>query len=239
MGAVRRSRALCARPDSGGQDLLGVSQPQTTGDGRLFQRKIVGAATMPSRGRGGAPSWPEVRDESLCPGGASPPDSGRKAYCPGKRRPVLPDAMTGEGDAAEGACDGGTVARKAGKKSGEGDAADSAHGGVAGLQALVGSVSRGWKDAAGSWKCRRARKIFTRTKARNATTEVVAFLEKGVEAPMAFVNAQTLQSGRSKAEGKKTSLRLRCGPACQRPSGRTWWWSRKTRIPELLRSPAW
>ena len=89
MGAVRRSRALCARPDSGGQALLGVSQPQTTGDGRLFQRKIVGAATMPSRGRGGAPSWPEVRDESLCPGGASPPDIGRKAYCPGKRRPVL------------------------------------------------------------------------------------------------------------------------------------------------------
>ena len=25
------------------------------------------------------------RDESLCPGGASPPDSGRKAYCPGKK----------------------------------------------------------------------------------------------------------------------------------------------------------
>lgn len=29
--------------------------------------------------------------------------------------------MTGEGDAVEGACDAGTVARKAGKKSGEGD----------------------------------------------------------------------------------------------------------------------
>lgn len=120
MGAVRRSRALCARPDSGGQDLLGVSQPQTTGDGRLFQRKIVGAATIPSRGRGGAPSWPEVRDESLCPGGASPPDSGRKAYCPGKKGGRCSGAMTGEGDAAEGACDAGTVARKAGKKSGEG-----------------------------------------------------------------------------------------------------------------------
>jgi len=36
------------------------------------------------------------RDESLCPGGASPPDIGRKAYCPGKRRPVLPDVMTGK-----------------------------------------------------------------------------------------------------------------------------------------------
>ena len=238
MGAVRRSRALCARPDSGGQALLGVSQPQTTGDGRLFQRKIVGAATMPSRGRGGAPSWPEVRDESLCPGGASPPDIGRKAYCPGKRRPVLRCHDWGR-RCREGACDAGTVARKAGKKSGEGDAADSAHGGVAGLQASVGRGARGWKDAAGSWRCRRPRKIFTRTKTRNATTEVVAFLEKGVEAPRAFVNAQTLQSGRSKAEGKKTSLRLRCGPACQRPSGRTWWWSRKTRIPELLRSPAW
>lgn len=215
-----------------------MSQPQTTGDGRLFQRKIVGAATMPSRGRGGAPSWPEVRDESLCPGGASPPDSGRKAYCPGKRRPVLPDVMTGKDMPQKGRVmperSQGRLERRVGR-----DAADSAHGGVAGLQAPVGSVSRGWKDAAGRWRCRRSRKIFTRTKTRNATTEVVAFLEKGVEAPMAFVNAQTLQSGRSKAEGKKTSLRLRCGPACQRPSGRTWWWSRKTRIPELLRSPAW
>ena len=239
MGAVRRSRALCARPDSGGQALLGVSQPQTTGDGRLFQRKIVGAATMPSRGRGGAPSWPEVRGTSLfVRAELRRPTSGVRRTVPEKGGRCS-GVMTGEGDAAEGACDAGTVARKAGKKSGEGDAADSAHGGVAGLQASVGRGARGWKDAAGSWRCRRPRKIFTRTKTRNATTEVVAFLEKGVEAPMAFVNAQTLQSGRSKAEGKKTSLRLRCGPACQRPSGRTWWWSRKTRIPELLRSPAW
>ncbi len=37
---------------------------------------------------------------------------------------------------------------------------------------------------------------------------------------------------------EKTSLRLRCGPACPRPSDHTWWWNRKTRIPELLHSPA-
>ena len=237
MGAVRRSRALCARPNSGGQDLLGVSQPQTTGDGRLFQRKIVGAATMPSRGRGGAPSWPEVRDESLCPGGASPPDSGRKAYCPGKRRPVLPDVMTGKDMPQKGRVmperSQGRLERRVGR-----DAADSAHGGVEGLGAGRERVA-GMEGRCRTLEMPQAPEDFYKDKTRNATTEVVAFLEKGVEAPMAFVNAQTLQSGRSKAEGKKTSLRLRCGPACQRPSGRTWWWSRKTRIPELLRSPAW
>lgn len=178
MGALRRSRALCARSNSGGQALLGMSQPQTTGDGRLFQRKIVGAATIPSRGRGGAPSWPEVRDESLCPGGASPPDSGRKAYCPGKKGGRCPDAMTGEGYAAEGACDAGTVARKAGKKSGEGDEADSAHGGVEGLQASVGRGARGWKDAAGSWRCRRPRKFLQGQKQETPQQRLWHFLRK-------------------------------------------------------------
>ena len=180
MGAVRRSRALCARPNSGGQALLGVSQPQTTGDGRLFQRKIVGAATMPSRGRGGAPSWPEVRGTSLSVRAElRRPTAGVRRNCHDreKRRPVL-RCHDGEGDAAEGACDAGTVARKAGKKSGEGDAADSAHGGVEGLQAPVGSVSRGWKDAAGSWRCRRPRKIFTRTKQETPQQRLWHFLRK-------------------------------------------------------------
>ena len=36
-----------------------------------------------------------------------------------------------------------------------------------------------------------------------------------------------------------TNLRLQQQTACQRPSCRTWWWNRKTRIPALLRSPAW
>ena len=136
MGALRRSRALCARPDSGGQDLLGVSQPQTTGDGRLFQRKIVGAATMPSRGRRGAPSWPEVRDESLCPGGASPPNSGRKAYCPGKKGGRCSGGL-GKDMLQKGRVmperSQGRLERRVGR-----DAADSAHGRVEGLQAPVG-----------------------------------------------------------------------------------------------------
>lgn len=106
-------------------------------------------------------------------------------------------------------------------------------------RALQDEGCRSSKETATGPQGREEAVLPGRGKTRNATTEVVAFLEKGVETPMAFVNAQTLQSGRSKAEGKKTSLHLRCGPACQRPSGRTWWWSRKTRIPELLRSPAW
>ena len=176
MGAVRRSRALCARPNSGGQDLLGVSQPQTTGDGRLFQRKIVGAATMPSRGRGGAPSWPEVRDESLCPGGASPPDSGRKAYCPGKKGGRCSGGL-GKDMPQKGRVmperSQGRLERRVGR-----DAADSAHGRVEGLQVPVGSVSRGWKDAAGRWRCRRPRKIFTRTKQETPQQRLRHFLRK-------------------------------------------------------------
>ena len=220
MGAVRRSRALCARPNSGGQALLGVSQPQTTGDGRLFQRKIVGAATIPSRGRGGAPSWPEVRGTSLSVRAElRRPIAGVRRNCHDreKRRPVLRCHDWVRRCRRRGVlCRNG---RKEGWKEewGGGMRPILRTAALRGYRRRVGSVSRGWKDAAGRWRCRRARKIFTRTKTRNATTEVAAFLEKGVEAPMAFANAQTSRSGRSKAEDGKTSLRLRCGPACQRP----------------------
>lgn len=176
MGGRRFSWPLCPARYCG-QALLDVLQPQTTGDGRLFQRKIVGAATMPSRGRGGAPSWPEVRDESLCPGGASPPDIGRKAYCPGKRRPVLRCHDWGRRCRRRG------VRCRRGRKEGwkekwrEGNAADSAHGGIERPQTPVTERDDGRTGCRG-WKYRRPERFWQGQKQEMPQQRLRHFLRK-------------------------------------------------------------